>query len=128
MIRKERLPNRPGTMRIRFSLPASIWADTIHLVGDFNNWSTDTTPLRLDDTDWSVTLDLDTDQAYEYRYLVNNDEWLSDWNADSTISEHNGLTTSVVMTYVSRQMPLYIRPSQRHEQSASVLALDPIAA
>ncbi len=123
MIRKAHLSDRPDIVRITFSLPSSIWADTIYLVGDFNNWNTTATPLRLDESDWSITLDLDIDQAYEYRYLVNNDEWLSDWNADNNICDRDGLTSSVVMTYTSRPIPLHVRPSLPREQTADVVLI-----
>jgi 1,4-alpha-glucan branching enzyme len=81
-----------------FYLPASFWADTIHLVGDFNNWETTATPLKLDDTCWNVTLELDADRAYEYRYLVNNTDWVNDWQADRFTSSESGGDNSVVVT------------------------------
>lgn len=125
MVIKEQELNRSSKMRVTFSLPASIWADAIYLVGDFNNWSTTATPLRLDEANWSVTLDLDIDRAYQYRYLVNNDEWLSDWNADSHISGHDGLTNSVVITQTSRPAPIPLRqPPYRETVTTGI----PIAA
>lgn len=90
------------TMRVSFTLPAAIWADTIYLVGDFNNWDRRATPLRLDGTHWSVELDLDLDRSYQYRYLLDDHNWTSDWNADSHIAGRDGVDSSVIYTGVLR--------------------------
>ncbi len=34
--------------RVTFTLPDSVWADKIYLVGDFNGWSRNSHPLRRD--------------------------------------------------------------------------------
>lgn len=100
MIIKEEVYGLSGKMRVTFALPASIWADTIHLVGDFNDWNITATPLCLDDTTWSVTLDLDTNQIYHYRYLLDHNEWVIDWNTDGHSLADNGLNNSVVVTRI----------------------------
>jgi hypothetical protein len=33
-----KVPGRSGRVRAVFVLPSAIWADTIHVVGDFNDW------------------------------------------------------------------------------------------
>lgn len=87
-----------GKVRVTFSMPAAIWADTIHLVGDFNNWNSHSTPLRLGDEGWIVSLELEADQAYQYRYLVNGSEWYNDWQADRYEPNEHGGDNSVVVT------------------------------
>lgn len=101
MITKEM--SRPGKVRVTFSMPASIWADTIHLVGDFNNWSVTANPLRLQEHGWSVSLELDAGRAYHYRYLINGSEWNSDWNTDSYAPSKYGGDDSVVITLIPQQ-------------------------
>ncbi len=91
-------PGPMGQVRVTFSLPSSIWADTIHLVGDFNNWSTTTTPLQLEDRTWSVTLDLEPGRSFHYCYLINQTEWVNDWQADALITSESGMDKSVVIT------------------------------
>jgi 1,4-alpha-glucan branching enzyme len=93
-----KVPGNNGKIRVTFSLPASIWADTIHLVGDFNHWNTSATPLRLDESKWSVSLELDIGCVYQYRYLLNHSEWNNDWNADALITSEQGNENSVVNT------------------------------
>ncbi len=91
-------PGPLGKVRVKFYLPASFWADTIYLVGDFNNWEPNATPLKLDDNCWSVTLELDADRMYAYRYLVNNTDWVNDWQADQFTPSESGGDNSVVVT------------------------------
>ncbi len=97
-------PGPSGNVRVTFSLPASFWADTIHLVGDFNNWNTSTTPLHLDGTCWSATLDLEVGLIYHYRYLINNIEWVNDWQADDVAPSHFGGEDSVVVALLSHEV------------------------
>ena len=87
-----------GTVRVTFAMPASIWADTIHVVGDFNGWDEHATPLRQLESGWMVTLELQAGQAYNYRYLLNGNEWHNDWNADGYVSNAYGGDNSVVLT------------------------------
>lgn len=88
----------PGKVRVTFSMPAGIWAETIHLVGDFNNWSNTSTPLRLGDEGWSVSLELDIGNSYQYRYLINGTDWYNDWRADRYVPNEYGGDNSVVVT------------------------------
>jgi len=46
MIRKQFVNTRNGRVaRVTFSLPGSVWADSIYLVGDFNDWKPDVHPM-----------------------------------------------------------------------------------
>jgi 1,4-alpha-glucan branching enzyme len=103
MIVKE--PGRQGKVRVTFSMPAGIWADTIHLVGDFNGWDATSTPLRLHDLGWSVALDLDPGYAYQYRYLINGSEWYNDWRADRYEPNELGGDNSVVVALLQQEFP-----------------------
>lgn len=101
MIIKE--PTTTGKVRVTFSMPAAIWADTIYLVGDFNNWDKTATPLRLGEQNWSVSLELEIDRAYQYRYLVNGSDWYNDWRADRYEPNEFGGDNSVVITSLQRE-------------------------
>lgn len=97
-------PGRPGKVKVTFALPASIWADRITLVGDFNDWDTEATPLRQLETGWMVTLDLEAGQEYHYRYVHNGSEWHNDWHADAYARNAYGGDDSVVIT------PAFVAP------------------
>jgi 1,4-alpha-glucan branching enzyme len=114
-----------GKLRVTFSMPAGIWADTIHLVGDFNGWNKTATPLRLNGHNWSVSLELDTEQCYQYRYLINGTDWYNDWRADAYRPNDLGGDNSVVMTTLHqdalRNDPLRIRPIHgRHDNLLNI--------
>ncbi len=89
---------RNGKVRVSFAMPAAIWADTIHVVGDFNRWDERATPMRQTETGWLVTVELDPGQAYQYRYLLNGSDWHNDWNADRYEPNAFGGDNSVVVT------------------------------
>ncbi len=93
-----KMPGQPGKTRVTFSLPSAIWADTIFLVGDFNNWDERATPLRQTETGWMVTLELDAGHSFQYRYLYNGNDWHNDWNADGYEPNAFGGDNSVVKT------------------------------
>ncbi len=97
MISKQRLST--GKVLVTFTMPVGTWADSIHLVGDFNNWDTHATPLHLNEDSWSVTLELEAGKTYQYRYLINDTEWCNDWRADSYAPNDLGGDNSVVVTF-----------------------------
>ena len=90
----------PNTMLVRFELPASIWADSVHLVGDFSGWNERSLPMERDRSDgaWYIVLELERGREYQFRYLVNGSEWHNDWNADRYVANPYGGTNSVVST------------------------------
>ena len=62
-------------------------AETVRLVGDFNDWDTANVPMKkLKNGAFTSTLNLDTESQYEFRYLLDDKEWESDWAADKYVS------------------------------------------
>jgi hypothetical protein len=74
------LPTVGESVAVLFRLPTSIWADTVHLVGDFNGWSTSATPMRRGEQYWEVTLLLTPNNTYAYAYLLDGIDWCSEHN------------------------------------------------
>jgi 1,4-alpha-glucan branching enzyme len=99
MIYKQASPT-PGQVRVTFELPSAIWAERVHLVGSFNDWDTERTPLRQTGPDaaWRVTLELATGQEHQFRYLINGETWYTDVNADGFVANEFGSDNSVVRT------------------------------
>jgi 1,4-alpha-glucan branching enzyme len=96
MITKRPGPN--GKVRVTFAMPAAVWADTIYVVGDFNDWDERATPLRQTERGWMATLELEPGKAYQYRYLFDGSEWHNDWQADRYEPNAYGGDNSVVLT------------------------------
>ena len=90
----------PGKVHITFELPAQFWAERIYLVGDFNDWDTNATPMRQDGPDgtWHVSLDLDAGREYQFRYIADGQHWHNDNAADKYVDNDRGSTNSVIVT------------------------------
>ncbi len=113
-----KVPALENKMIVTFSMPASFWADTIHLVGDFNNWDPAATEMQLDDTCWNVTLELDAGRAYQYRFLVNRTDWVTDWQSDRFATDEHGNENSVVVTLLANELPDEHTPVRQRQRPA----------
>lgn len=86
-LKKQYLKSRPVCkVTFRLGRQAAPEATRVHLVGDFNSWQTDETPMkRLKSGDFTVTLDLPVNQSYQFRYLIDQNAWENDWDADQYV-------------------------------------------
>lgn len=89
------LPLNNDQVAVVFRLPAQIWADSIHLVGDFNNWSTTATPMRRGEHFWEVTIIVPAGSTYYYAYLVDGKYWCSEYT--NTARTRDGSSPKVKM-------------------------------
>jgi 1,4-alpha-glucan branching enzyme len=81
---KKYLKARPAC-KVTFVLPkeAAPGAESVCILGDFNNWAPEANPLtRLDEGDFTVTLELETGRAYRFRYMIDGWKYENDWFAD----------------------------------------------
>ena len=86
----------PSHVRIVFELPSCLWADRIHLVGDFNQWQEATTPMEQDrDGVWRAIVDLPKGSSCQFRYLIDG-QWKTDYHADGFAQSAYGAENSVV--------------------------------
>ena len=86
-IKKRYLKSKP-ICKCTFTLPkdAAPKAETVTLVGDFNDWSREETPMkRLKTGDFKLEMDLKAGQQYQYRYLIDGRVWENDWEADDYV-------------------------------------------
>lgn len=98
MLKKQYLKSRP-VCKVSFYLPAAVKAETAHLVGDFNDWDEQNTPMtQLKDGRFTVTLELEKGREYQFRYLVDQTEWHNDWEADKYVANPFSGDNSVVIT------------------------------
>jgi 1,4-alpha-glucan branching enzyme len=68
--------------RVTFNCPVTE-ADQAYLVGDFNSWDTEATPMKKSKQGFSATLDLEPGQDYQFRYFLSGDQWANDDSADA---------------------------------------------
>lgn len=82
-IKKQYLKNKP-ICKVTFSIEAKE-ANSISVIGDFNGWDSNATPLKkLKTGTFKGTADLQKGQSYEFRYLVDGD-YVNDEAADAFI-------------------------------------------
>ncbi len=82
-----------------FRLPkeAAPKAQKVTIVGDFNNWDKETTCLqKVNNGDFTITLELDPGKEYRFRYLIDGKIWENDWRADKYVKNPYGIEDSVV--------------------------------
>lgn len=95
MITKRKMPR--GKVRVTFTLPPLDAVQRLNLVGDFNQWSMVETPMQQDqDSNWTITLSLDSGRDYQFRYLANGTDWHNDGAADAYLPNGFGSDNSVV--------------------------------
>ena len=68
---------------VTFSLPAAEWIDRAVLAGDFNLWSLQAHPMVREGDRFTVTVPLERDRRYRYRFVVNDVDWVNDPSADA---------------------------------------------
>jgi hypothetical protein len=72
-----------------------------------------------------TTLELEAGREYQYRYLLNGNEWHNDWHADRYVSNAYGGDNSVVITpcfvedEVGAERVIAFTPSPRRQVPAS---------
>lgn len=86
-LKKQYLKSKP-VCKVTFKLSAeeAKSAESAKLIGDFNDWSVDVEPMKkLKNGDFTQTIALEKDKAYEFRYLLDDEAWENDWSADSYV-------------------------------------------
>lgn len=81
---KQYLKSKP-VCKVTFRVPAEAagTAGSVHVVGDFNDWDLYAIPLKkLKDGTFKVTLELEPNHEYQFRYLIDENTWENDWEAD----------------------------------------------
>jgi 1,4-alpha-glucan branching enzyme len=93
-ITKQYLKSKP-VCKVTFSVPAKN-ANEVKVVGTFNAWNAEETPLKkLKNGTFKGTVNLDANQSYEFRYVVDgaysNDEQADSYAWSAYASAENGV-------------------------------------
>ena len=87
MIEKKISPKGKSASVI-FELPAEVASEGVAVVGDFNEWSRESHPMKLVKKGgvWKKKISgLKPGTAYQFRYLVDGEEWRNDEAADGYV-------------------------------------------
>lgn len=66
---------------VTFEMPADIQANTLAVLGDFNDWDASAFMKRRKDGTWAKTIRL-APGTYRFRYLADDGAWYNDSDAD----------------------------------------------
>jgi len=83
-IKKQYLKGKP-VCKVTFTIPKSMSgsAQNAYLVGDFNAWDARSNPMKhRKDGSFEITVNLEKDREYQFRYLLDNHIWENDDSAD----------------------------------------------
>ena len=86
-IRKQYLKNRP-VCKVTFRINEEMGklAKSAHIVGEFNNWTVFSTPMKkLKSGAFTTTLELEPGQEYQFRYLLDKKIWENEIDADKSV-------------------------------------------
>lgn len=83
-IRKQYLKGKP-LCKVTFTIPRDMAgsAKKACLVGDFNAWDTRSNPMKhRKDGSFELTVNLEKDREYQFRYFMDTGVWENDDSAD----------------------------------------------
>lgn len=83
MVNKKTSP-KGKTVRVTFELPAEVAADSVAVVGDFNDWNPVKHPMSFNKKKgvWTKAISLKPGDQHEFRYFVDGSTWRNDEQAD----------------------------------------------
>ena len=98
---KKEYPKNKRICRVKFDVPESLGnsAQKAYVVGEFNNWSTSATPMkRQKNGAFRATVELPKGREYQFRYLLDNDRWENEAEADKYAeTPFSGTMNSVII-------------------------------
>lgn len=99
-ITKKNLKTKP-IAKVTFKIGKKIGknAETAHLVGDFNHWELSDPMKKNKDGSFTITKDLESGKEYQFRYLLDQQNWHNEKQADKqVISPYGDSENSVILT------------------------------
>jgi 1,4-alpha-glucan branching enzyme len=89
--------NDGRTCRVTFRICPDDQAEAVHLVSDRDDWSRTARPLaRRKDGCFSTSLVLRAGERVQFRYLIDEQRWINDDQADEYVDNTHGETDGVI--------------------------------
>jgi 1,4-alpha-glucan branching enzyme len=96
MIEKRQFLKTKPVCKVTFKFKTE--AESLALVGDFNNWNEASTPMKkAKDGTFSVSVEMESGREQQFRYLADGRKWLNDEAADKYVTTALGSENSVVI-------------------------------
>lgn len=99
-LKKQFLKSKPVCkVSFRVSAKDANNAQSIQILGDFNNWDKGVEPMKkLKSGDFTQTIELESNMEYQMRYFVNGEEWSNEADADGTQANEFNALNDVIST------------------------------
>ena len=96
------IEKRPSAERaeveITFRVPSDSHSGTVFVVGDFNGWDEDATPLVERDEWLEARVTVPTGGRFAFRYRTTDNRWFNDESADDYDPNEFGGSNGVIVT------------------------------
>ena len=96
MVKVQRKPQQ-GLVKVTFTFLQPT-AQTVHVMGDFNDWRPVNAMERTADGSWRLTMKLTRGREYQYRYLQDGIVWTNDPDATASVANPFGSENSLLAT------------------------------
>jgi predicted flap endonuclease-1-like 5' DNA nuclease len=101
---KKKFNDSKNTCHVTFSLQHE--AHSVTILGDFTEWNPINLP-NLEGNNFEITLEIPVGRDYHFRYLINNDYWENDHDADkyaiSPMYDHIHNSVLILSDYVAKE-------------------------
>lgn len=97
-IKKQYLKTKPFC-KVTFTLAKNIAASAnqVNLAGDFNNWDTESIPMKkMKNGEFTTTLELEKGKEYQFKYIINGKDWVNETGADKYVLNEFQSENSVI--------------------------------
>ena len=87
--------------RVTFLIPKKIAknAKRAHVLGEFNNWTHSANPMKkLKNGAFVATIEVPIGREYQFRYLLDNNIWMNDSDADRFVPTPFGDSENCILT------------------------------
>jgi alpha-amylase len=108
---------------VLFSYQALEGTRSVNLAGEFNGWSMTATPMADDDGDglWRIWYPLRPGRYYEYKFVVDGSQWVTDPNAPETNpSNYNNAVVYVAEPGVPYAIMTFPKNRSRSQESVPI--------
>lgn len=88
-----------STCQLTFELPldAAQGANQIQVLGDFNNWNpAEATAMKKGKNAYTAQVSVEAGASYQFKYLVDGQQWINDNQADRYVAGPFGAENSVL--------------------------------
>lgn len=104
---KKQFVKSKNKCKVTFQLPkkATNGGKEVKVVGDFNKWSWKTgLVMKVQKNNYVVSKEFPIGQSYQYRYLIDDQDWENDWDADDYAATPFGVDNSVLDTSIQESV------------------------